>query len=71
MPYANIKNLRKERAWRQVDVAAFLNVSQNTYSQYESGSLDLSTKNLMKLAELYGVSVDYVLGRTTNPSVNQ
>ena len=70
MPYANIKNLRKDRAWRQVDVAAFLNVSQNTYSQYESGSLDLSTKNLVKLADLYGVSVDYVLGRTTNPSVN-
>ena len=70
MPYANIKNLRKERAWRQVDVAAFLNVSQNTYSQYESGSLDLSTKNLVKLADLYGVSVDYVLGRTTNPTVN-
>ena len=71
MPYANIKILRKERSWRQVDVAAFLNVSQNTYSQYESGSLDLSTKNLVKLADLYGVSVDYVLGRTTNPAINQ
>ena len=68
MVYPNIKNLREDRDLRQREVAALLNVSQNTYSQYENGVIELTASNLIKLAEFYGVSVDYLLGRTKNPA---
>ncbi len=68
MVYPNIKNLREDRDLRQREVAAVLNVSQNTYSQYENGVIELTASNLIKLAEFYGVSVDYLLGRTKNPA---
>ena len=68
MVYPNIKNLREDRDLRQREVAALLNVSQNTYSQYENGVIELTASNLIKLAEFYGVSVDYLLGRTKNPT---
>jgi transcriptional regulator with XRE-family HTH domain len=41
-----------------------LNIRQNTYSQYELGRLNYPVEALIKLADLYGVSVDYLLGRT-------
>ena len=69
MVYPNIKNLREDSDLRQREVAAVLNVSQNTYSQYENGVIELTASNLVKLADLYNVSVDYLLGRTKNPSV--
>ena len=68
MVYPNIKNLREDRDLRQREVAAVLNVSQNTYSQYENGVIELTASNLIKLAEFYSVSVDYLLGRTKNPA---
>ena len=68
MVYPNIKNLREDRDLRQREVTAVLNVSQNTYSQYENGVIELTASNLIKLAEFYGVSVDYLLGRTKNPT---
>ena len=45
-----------------------LNVSQNTYSQYENGIIQLTAESLIKLADFYNVSVDYLLGRTDNPA---
>ena len=71
MVYPNIKNLREDNDLRQKEVAAELNVSQNTYSQYENGVIELTASNLVKLAEFYNVSVDYLLGRTKNPSVTE
>ena len=71
MVYPNIKNLREDNDLRQKEVAAVLNVSQNTYSQYENGVIELTASNLVKLAEFYNVSVDYLLGRTKNPSVTE
>ena len=68
MVYPNIKNLREDHDLRQREVAAALNVSQNTYSQYETGVIELTASNLVKLADLSGVSVDYLLGRTKNPA---
>ncbi len=69
MVYPNIRNLREDHDLRQKEVAAVLNVSQNTYSQYENGVIELTAPNLVKLADLYSVSVDYLLGRTKNPDV--
>lgn len=70
MVYPNIRNLREDHDYKQREVAAVLSVSQNTYSQYENGVIELTAENLVKLAELYGVSVDYLLGRTPNPMMN-
>ena len=63
MVYKNIRNLREDRDLRQKDLAAMLNVSQNTYSQYETGVIELTASTLIKLADFYDVSVDYLLGR--------
>lgn len=60
--YPRIRNLREDEDLTQEDVAKILNISQTTYSRYESGSLDLPSQSLIKLAEFYSVSVDYLLG---------
>ncbi len=70
MIFPNIRNLREDNDYRQKDIAAVLNVSQNTYSQYENGIIELTAENLIKLADFYNVSVDYLLGRTECKSVN-
>lgn len=64
MKYENIRNLRIDRGLTQTTVAAYLNIKQNTYSQYEIGVLNYPVDVVVKLADYYGVSVDYLLGRT-------
>lgn len=63
MVYKNIRNLREDRDLKQKDLAALLNVSQNTYSQYETGVIEITASTLIKLADFYGVSVDFLLDR--------
>jgi len=64
LKYENIRNLRIDNGYTQRQVAEYLQVKQNTYSQYELGVLNYPIDALPKLADLYGVSVDYLLGRT-------
>ena len=64
MQFPNIRNLREERDLRQRQLAEVLHVSQNTYSQYETGVIELTAEKLVLLADFYDVSVDYLLGRT-------
>lgn len=64
MKYENIRNLRIDHGYTQRTVAEYLNVKQNTYSQYEIGVLNYPTDVLIRLADFYDVSVDYLLGRT-------
>lgn len=71
MIFPNIRNLREDRDYKQRELAQLLNVSQNTYSQYENGVIELTAENLMKLADFYDVSIDYLLGRTNNPKTNK
>lgn len=71
MFYPNIRNLREDKDLKQRQLAEVLSVSQNTYSQYETGLIALTADNLVKLADFYEVSVDYLLGRTKNPNVNR
>ena len=68
MHFKNLRSLREDRDLRQKDIAAILNISQNTYSQYETGVISLTAEVLIKLSDYYGVSVDYLLDRTDNPS---
>ena len=68
MVFKNLRALREDRDLRQKELAAVLNVSQNTYSQYENGVIALTAEVLIKLADYYGVSVDYLLDQTDNPN---
>ncbi len=71
MIFPNVRSLREDRDLRQRELAAVLNVSQNTYSQYENGVIELTAENLIKLADYYDVSVDYLLGRTARMEINR
>ncbi len=64
MVFKNLRAIREDNDLRQNDIAKMLNVSQNTYSQYETGVIALTAEVLIKLADYYGVSVDYLLDRT-------
>lgn len=64
MKYENIRSLRIDNGYTQKKIAEYLGISQNTYSQYEIGVLNYPIEALEKLADFYGVSVDYLLGRT-------
>lgn len=64
MKFENIRSLRIDKGLTQKQIAQLLGISQNTYSQYEIGVLNYPVDALLKLADFYEVSVDYLLGRT-------
>lgn len=68
LKYERIRNLRIDKGLTQSQVALYLNVKQNTYSQYEIGVLNYPLDVVIKLAEFYGTSVDYLVGLTDNPN---
>ena len=59
-----IRDLREDRDLSQTQVAELLKVHQTTYSDYVLGRLNVPVSALHTLADYYGVSVDYLLGRT-------
>ncbi len=65
MKFENIRSLRIDNGYTQKQIAELLDISQNTYSQYEIGVLNYPVDALMKLADFYNVSIDYLLGRTS------
>jgi transcriptional regulator with XRE-family HTH domain len=64
MKFKNIRNLRIDRGFTQKQIGDHLGISQNTYSQYEIGVLNYPVDVVIKLAEFYDVSTDYLLGLT-------
>lgn len=56
--------LREDHDLTQVQMGKILSCSQRVYSNYERGELDIPTEILIKLADFYEVSVDYLLNRT-------
>lgn len=62
--YQRIRDLREDADLYQKNLAEYLKCSQVCYSQYELGKRDIPTEVLLKLADFYGVSIDYLLGRT-------
>jgi len=62
--YKRIRDLREDNDLLQKDLAAYLNCSQVCYSHYEIGKRDIPTEVLIKLADFYSTSTDYLLGRT-------
>ena len=68
MLYPRLKDLREDHDLTQKQVADFLLIKQNTYSQYENGVRQLPLELLIRLARYYTVSTDYILELTDYPS---
>ena len=62
-----LRDLREDRDLVQKEVAAVLGIDQRVYSNYEIGKREIPTRFLTVLADFYGTSTDYILGRTNNP----
>ena len=71
MQYIRIRNLREDMDMTQTDMAKNLFISQRTYSYYESGGHDIPTEDQERLADIYDVSVDYLLNRTDKREINR
>ena len=69
--YQRIRDLREDKDLKQKHLAELLNCSQQVYSNYELGQRDIPTDILIRLANFYNVSIDYLLGQTSNPKRNK
>lgn len=69
--YKRIRDLREDKDMNQTQVAKILGMSQTGYSKYETGENDIPTIILIKLADFYDVSIDYLLNRTDEPKMNK
>ena len=67
MYYPRLKDLREDNDLKQKEIAAFLGIDQRVYSNYESGKREIPVHLLLKLAEYYHTSTDYILGLTDDP----
>lgn len=66
-----LKDLRTSRGVSQVKLAMDLNVNQNSISRYESGLREPDYNTLIKIADYFNVSIDYLLYRTENSKLNK
>lgn len=64
-----IKNLKLDKDLKQKDLAKVIGSSQQTYSDYEKGRYDIPNEVLLKIADYYGVSLDYIFERTNYKKV--
>ena len=64
-----LKELRKKKGISQLRLATDLNTTQNTISRYETGEREPGVDELIKIADYFNVSVDYLIGRTENPKI--
>ena len=62
--YQRIRDLREDKDKNQTQIASYLGMSQTGYSKYETGENDIPTAVLIKLADYYNTSIDYLLGQT-------
>lgn len=64
-----LQELRKSKGISQLKLAMDLNMNQNSISRYESGVREADYATLIKLADYFNVSIDYLLERTDNPTL--
>lgn len=65
-----MRDLREDHDKTQQQIAQILGTSQTMYARYERGASELPVRHLVRLAEFYRVSTDYLLGRTDKPEMN-
>lgn len=66
-----LKHLRKSRGYTQISLQMHTGIEQALLSKYENGERIPPTETLLKLADFYRVSLDYLLCRTENPEINR
>ena len=66
MYFQRLRDLREDMDLNQTQIAEILHTSQTVYSRYERGFQTIPVEHLLILADLYNVSIDYILGRTNN-----
>lgn len=64
MYFQRLRDLREDSDLRQQDIAELLQITQTVYSRYERGFQTIPVLHLLKLADFYHTSTDYILGRT-------
>lgn len=69
MNFQRLEDLRVDKDKTQIEIAAYLNLNREVYRRYEKGIREIPTWALVKLAEYYQTSTDYILGLTDNPSL--
>ena len=67
---ARLRMLRRQAKWTQQAMADRLSIHRTTYTKYETGVVTPDQQGLMRLAEIFGVTVDYLLGREETPSLH-
>ncbi len=65
--YPRLRDLREDHDMSQREVAEYLGMKQPQYNRYERGLRDIPTDILIRLAQLYNTTTDYILGRTNTP----
>jgi transcriptional regulator with XRE-family HTH domain len=68
MIFTRLRDMREDNDLKQADIAKILNIKQTTYSKYELGKIIIPIEALIKIADFYKTSVDYLVGRTNNPA---
>ena len=71
MYFRRIRDMREDSDLTQSDVAAILGIAQTVYSRYERGYQTIPLEHLIKLADHYNVSIDYLVGRTQHPHLSK
>ena len=65
--YLRLRDLREDKDLTQEELSKAINITQRSYSYYERGDHMIPPEILCRLADYYHTSVDYLLGRTSNP----
>ena len=68
MHFQRLEDLRVDHDKTQIEIAEYLNMGRNVYWRYEKGIREIPTWAVIKLADFYNVSTDYLLGRTDDPA---
>ena len=68
MLFPRIRDLREDHDKKQLELANYLHVKPNTYSDYERGKINIQIDTLIKIADFYHVSLDYLVGRDDVPN---
>ena len=68
MYFSRLEDLRVDHDKTQIEIAEYLNLNREVYRRYEKGIREIPVWALLKLAELYRTSTEYILGRTDDPA---
>lgn len=71
MRFQRIRDMREDADLSQTQIAEYLQIQQTVYSRYERGYQTIPLEHLIRLADLYHVSLDFLTGRTQKKEINK